>query len=105
MSKSVAFAASLAFIVLSFMETSTANAATPDGRLLASQCFQCHGANGKSVSGIEGISGESSSEIYGELKEMQAKAISEPDIMHSQAKIYTDQEIKALATYLSKLPR
>lgn len=105
MSKSISLAMAAVFGFSNLMQASPVNAATPDGRLLASQCFQCHGANGKSVSGIEGISGESASEIFSELKEMQLKAISEPNIMHSQAKIYTDEEIKALAAYLSKLPR
>lgn len=105
MSRSI-FIGRTAVVVFSvFITASPVIAATPNGRLLASQCFQCHGANGKSVSGIEGISGESASEIFSELKEMQAKASSEPDIMHSQAKIYTDEEIKALAAYLSKLPK
>lgn len=105
MSKSTPLAMTAVIIFSSLITASPVIAATPDGRLLASQCFQCHGANGKSVSGIEGISGESASEIFGELKEMQLKAISEPNIMHSQAKIYSDEEIKALSAYLSKLPR
>lgn len=79
-------------------------APTPNGRLLASQCFQCHNAKGGST-GFDSITGESVNEIYGELKEMQAKAAREPEIMHSQALIYKDDEIKALAKYLSTLPK
>ena len=78
-------------------------APTPDGRLLASQCFQCHNAQGGST-GFDKITGGSASEIYDELKEMQAKAAREPAIMHSQALIYKDDEIRALAKYLSTLP-
>jgi cytochrome c553 len=37
------------------------------------------------------------------MKEMQAKAASKPEIMHSQAMIYTDAEIYALAQYLASL--
>ncbi|MEY2681384.1 MAG: hypothetical protein RL661_1615 [Pseudomonadota bacterium] len=73
-----------------------------EGRLLASQCFQCHNAKGGST-GFDRITGESVNEIVGEMKEMQAKAASEPEIMHSQALIYTDAEITALAKYLSSL--
>lgn len=73
-----------------------------EGRLLASQCFQCHNAKGGST-GFDRITGESVNEIVSEMKEMQAKAASEPEIMHSQAMIYTDAEITALAKYLSSL--
>ena len=77
---------------------------TPNGRLLASQCFQCHNAKGVST-GFDSITGESVSEIYNELREMRAKATTEKEIMHSQAAIYTDAEMMEIATYLSKLPK
>jgi len=89
---------------LLLVNTNTAAAPTPNGRLLASQCFQCHNAKGGST-GFDSITGESVNEIYGELKEMQAKAAREPAIMHSQALIYKDNEIRALAKYLSTLPK
>lgn len=73
--------------------------APPPGRLLASNCYQCHGTNGSG--GVETIRGESVSEIYNELKEMQRK--SRPEMMDMHARGYTDAEIKLLATYLSKL--
>lgn len=73
--------------------------APPPGRLLASNCFQCHGTNGSG--GVETIRGESVSEITKELKEMQAK--STPEMMDMHARGYTDAEIKLLATYLSTL--
>ncbi|MEZ5449384.1 MAG: hypothetical protein R3E89_10495 [Thiolinea sp.] len=39
----------------------------PDGaRLLASQCFQCHGTDGRSSGGIESLAGESERELAGE---------------------------------------
>lgn len=73
--------------------------APPPGRLLASNCFQCHGTNGSG--GVESINGKSVSEITKELKEMQAK--STPEMMDMHARGYTDAEIKLLATYLSTL--
>lgn len=73
--------------------------APPPGRLLASNCYQCHGTNGSG--GVETIRGESVSEIYNELKEMQRK--STPKMMDMHARGYTDAEIKLLATYLSTL--
>lgn len=77
---------------------------TPNGRLLASQCFQCHNAKGGST-GFDSITGESANEIYNELKEMQAKAAKEPELMHSQALIYKDAEIMELSKYLATLPK
>jgi cytochrome c553 len=77
----------------------TTTTAPPPGRLLASNCYQCHGTNGSG--GVETIRGESVSEIYNELKEMQQKT--RPEMMDMHARGYTDAEIRLLATYLSTL--
>jgi len=77
-------------------------AGPPEGRLLASQCFQCHGTNGQSKSGIDSIAGKNASELYKDLLEMKAKTTS--DVMYQQAKVYTDAELKAIANYLATLP-
>lgn len=77
----------------------TTASAPPAGRLLASNCYQCHGTSGSG--GVETISGKSASEIYKELKEMQAK--SSPKMMDMHARGYTDAEVKSLANYLSTL--
>lgn len=61
----------------------------PAGRLLASNCFQCHGINGGG--GVEKIAGKSASEIVKELKEMQQK--SPPKMMDMHARGHTDAEI------------
>ncbi|MEB4591012.1 c-type cytochrome [Candidatus Thiothrix sp. Deng01] len=75
-----------------------------DGRLLAAQCFQCHGTDGGSVSGIEGIGGESASGLASELLEMKNSSVTD-DIMHKQIRGYSDAQISAIATYLAGLPR
>ncbi|WP_126446472.1 c-type cytochrome [Sulfuricystis multivorans] len=77
----------------------TALAAPPAGRLLASNCFQCHGTNGSG--GVEKLAGKSASEIVKELKEMQLK--STPKMMDKHARGYTDAEINQLANYLATL--
>lgn len=77
-------------------------AAPPEGRLLASQCFQCHGTNGQSKSGIDSIAGKNASELYKDLLDMKAKTKS--DVMYQQAKVYSDAELKAIANYLATLP-
>ncbi len=75
----------------------------PAGRLLASQCFQCHGTNGISVSGIEGLAGESENEIIEEMREMRGETAN--DIMTAQAHGFTDAEVRLIAQYLATLPK
>ncbi|UOG93157.1 MAG: c-type cytochrome [Candidatus Thiothrix sulfatifontis] len=76
----------------------------PDGaRLLASQCFQCHGMNGVSATGIESIAGDSAADLIEEMLEM--KYSTKIDIMHYQAKGYSEAEIRSMAQYLSALPK
>lgn len=79
-----------------------ANATFADnGQLLASQCYQCHGPNGHSKGEIDSIAGKSASDLYGDLLEMKQKQ--KIEIMHLQAKNYTDQELREIANYLSTL--
>ena len=72
----------------------------PPGRLLASNCFQCHGYDGKSSIGFERLAGESPSEIYNELREMRSKV--PPEMMEMHARGYSDAQIRLIADYLSK---
>lgn len=83
--------------------TYTSGAATLDhpGRLLASNCFQCHGTNGH---GMESLAGKSASEISEELFEMQRETIG-TDIMHVYAQGFTDEQIGLIADYFSKQQR
>ncbi|MBP8286310.1 MAG: c-type cytochrome [Rhodoferax sp.] len=76
-----------------------AQTAPPAGRLLASNCFQCHGTNGKGP-GFDKLTGESASEIYKELKEFQAGKEGK-GIMAKHAMGYTDAQLLSLASWLS----
>lgn len=79
----------------------TAEAQTPpSGRLLASNCFQCHGTNGKGP-GFDSLDGKSASELYSKLKEFQSGKEGQ-GIMAKHAMGYTDAQIRALADWLSK---
>lgn len=87
-------------------ETSSTTVYTPvseytltTGRLLASQCAQCHGTNGSSTNSWDSIAGESASELIEEMKEIQAGE--EDLIMQAQAHGYSDAEIEALAAWLA----
>lgn len=81
----------------------TSGASTLDhpGRLLASNCFQCHGTNGH---GMAGLAGKSSSDIYGDMYEMQLKP-SGSHIMVVNAKGYTTTQLKLIADYFSRQQR
>lgn len=74
----------------------------PDGaRLLASQCFQCHGTEGISITGIDSLR-EESDEIAEEMFEM--KYSNQPDdIMHRHAIGYSDEEIRSIDAYFRAL--
>ena len=69
------------------------------GRLLASQCAQCHGTDGYSVTGIDSLAGESRGEIIGEMREMKNK--NKNKLMHLQAKGYTAEQVSLIADYFS----
>lgn len=68
--------------------------AIDNGRLLGSQCAQCHGTNGISSSNIDSIKGEDNltHEIY-----------DDDPLMNAQAKGYTSTEIIAIETWLNNI--
>jgi len=82
-------------------EAATLKAGTIDlpGRVLASNCFQCHGTNG--YAGELKIGEQSASSIISDINEMKRKD-PRSNIMIVHAKAYTDEEIKLIATYISQ---
>lgn len=83
----------------------TSLAAPPPGRLLAAQCAQCHGTDGRSVSGIDSLAGESAQELYNEMREMKNKTDDPGNIMHPVAMAYTDQQLRLIAQYFAGLKK
>lgn len=73
----------------------------PAGRLLASNCFQCHGTDGKGSGTFERLAGKSSNEIYNELREMKAEN-KRGEIMTIHAVGYTDVQLRAIADYFAR---
>lgn len=84
-----------------------------NGRLLASNCTQCHATNAlPKASGYDSLVGKSYYDIYGELKDLAQKfnttthTCTESDpkdcLMAVYAKPYTDQEMQDIAWYLSQ---
>jgi sulfide dehydrogenase cytochrome subunit len=78
--------------------TGTALVAQPintEGRLLASNCFQCHGTLG--TGGFEEIRGKSANELL----EFQSKPAAR-DIMAAHAQGYTPEQLRKIAAYLNQ---
>lgn len=69
------------------------------GRVLASNCFQCHGTNGY-ASELK-IGEQSASSIISDINEMKTKD-PRSNIMIVHAKAYTNDEIQLIATYISQ---
>jgi cytochrome c553 len=93
------FSAAATALVLAAGAAQAQTAAPPAGRLLASNCFQCHGTNGKGP-GFDTIGGKSASEIYKELKEFQSGKEGN-GIMAKHAMGYSDAQLQSLAAWLS----
>ena len=74
-------------------------ASTSAGRLLASNCFGCHGTDGRSSGGFDSLAGKSASSIVEELRELRSRP--EEGIMHVHALGYTDQQAWELASYFA----
>jgi cytochrome c553 len=81
-----------------------ANAQTntpPEGRLLASNCFQCHGTNGKGP-GFDTLAGKSADSLYKDLLEFRSGQEGS-GIMARHALGYSDAQLRALAAYLASV--
>jgi len=99
--KPSARAPALTAVLLALASAGAAHAqSAPSGRLLASNCFQCHGTNGKGP-GFDRLSGESANEIYKELKEFQSGKEGN-GLMAKHALGYTDAQLRALSDWLSR---
>ncbi|MFN4327429.1 MAG: c-type cytochrome [Limnobacter sp.] len=72
-----------------------------NGRLLASNCFQCHGTDGSG--GFEKLRGESEAEIYSELKEFASGKEHPNSIMAAHATGFTDAQMRLIAKYFASL--
>ena len=69
------------------------------GRLLASNCFQCHGTYGSG--GFEKVLRKSESELLSELNEYASGQKDPDDIMAAHARGYTPEQLQAIAKYLA----
>jgi len=74
-----------------------------DARMLASQCAQCHGTDGRATGDIEPLDGKSRDSLYSDLIEMKYST-DRGELMHLQAKGYSDQQLCTIARYFAHTP-
>lgn len=94
-----ASAAGIAWCLGLTLSVGHAQTTPPNGRLLASNCFQCHGTNGQGP-GFDKLAGKSANSIYSDLKEFQSGKEGD-GIMAKHALGYTDAQLQALSQWLS----
>ncbi len=75
---------------------------SPPGRLLASNCFQCHGTSA-AAAGFEKLTGKSADKLFKKLKEFQSGGEGE-NIMAFHARGFSDAQLHALTQWLSTQP-
>jgi sulfide dehydrogenase cytochrome subunit len=85
--------------LLAYASLSAQAQTTPAGRLLASNCFQCHGTNGKGP-GFDTLAGKSANEIYKDMIEFRSGKEGN-GIMAKHSMGYTDAQLRQLAQWLS----
>lgn len=73
----------------------------PPGRLLASNCFQCHSISGTS-SGFDNIKGKSSNELYNDMIDFKSGKEGN-GLMGRHAMGYTDAQMRLIPDYLATL--
>lgn len=74
-------------------------ASPPPGRLLASNCFQCHGTNGKGRA-FDSLAGKSADKLYKEMKEQQSGEEGDT-IMARHAMGFSDAQLRELTRWLA----
>ena len=82
---------------------SAQTAISPPGRLLASNCFQCHGTNGNGP-GFDKLAGKSARKLLQKMKKYQSGEEGE-DIMARHAMGYSDAQLRELSQWLSQQQR
>ena len=71
-------------------------------RLLAAQCAQCHGTEGRAVGDMDGLAGEELQDLYDHLLDFKRK--DDHDVMHFQIQGYTEEQLYRIASYYAGLP-
>lgn len=92
----------LAALALSMMVIATTHAqeSSSPGRNLAANCANCHGTNGRSVSGMPSLAGRPRGEVARILREFR-DGKRPATIMQQIAKGYTETQIDAVSDFFA----
>lgn len=82
--------------------TFSASAEISGGELMANSCFTCHGPQGSGAESMPPIKDYSQDELISILTDFQ-EGERAPTVMDRHATGYTDEQIRAIAEYLSEL--
>ena len=94
---------SVNFLIL-FSLSHAASADENIGRLLVSQCAQCHGTDTNPEAGFERLAGKEYVDLYDNLMDRLFEDEAD-DLMTHQTMGYSPEQIELIAQYLSSLPR
>jgi cytochrome c553 len=72
-------------------------------RAWAATCAACHGTDGRGEGSIPAIAGKDAEQSYRALLEFKNNQRPAATVMHQHAKGYTDDELKRLAQYYSRV--
>jgi cytochrome subunit of sulfide dehydrogenase len=92
----------LTCLVLTMGIAATAEAEISRGAVLASTCFTCHGTDGKSPGEMPSIYGVPAASLVKTLGDFKS-GMRPGTVMDRHAKGYSDEDIKAIADYLSTI--
>ena len=89
-------------VTAAFLALAAGQAWAQDARYMAAVCANCHGTDGKAVSGgaVAGLAGLSRSYFIEQMTAFKTDKC-RATIMHQIAKGFTDQQIAVLADYFS----
>ena len=74
------------------------------GRNLAAACANCHGTNGVSQPGMPGLAGQPQAYLEQQMRDFKAGR-RPATVMHQIARGYSEEQIRAIAAYLSEQAR
>jgi cytochrome subunit of sulfide dehydrogenase len=87
-------------LAIALVSSAGAQAPSTSGRNLAAACANCHGTNGASRGGIPSLAGRDRWELVRLMQDFRSGK-RQATVMHQIAKGYTDEQVDAIAAYLS----
>lgn len=91
------------FFAAAFATPAASEEAKADVSVLAGNCANCHGPNGRSPGSIPGLAGNSYGVLKAQLFAYKADEIPGTTVMNRLAKGYSDAELEAIAKHFSTI--